>query len=325
MKNLLLVLALAGSLLGARVWAAPQPAPRLECARPDFDFGERESSGELEHDFVIRNAGAVALQIFSLRPTCGCLVPRFTDRLVPPGGTATITVRFVLRGRQGPQHKLVYVESNDPSQPSFGLHLTGLIVDPVDIEPHLLFLGRVPASCAATNTLVVTAAGTNLLGRVSAQIDSPAFVVITEPVISNKYARVIVITHPPLPEGLTRATLKISTGNPRQPSLTTVVSAFVPGAFAVMPPELLLVGREGELVRRELSLRSESNTAFRVLAVEPPLKDIACTIVATNAALCRIEFPSLPVLRSLEGKQVRIVTDLPSRPEILVPIRVFIR
>ena len=238
-----------------------------------------------------------------------------------------------------------------------GQQLTGLVENPTDVrEHHQLFcfqdggqssrhhvridvvalIGRTETNGANhrnkgiilqgfDHTLVVTAAGTNLLGRVSAQIDSPAFVVITEPVISNKYARVIVITHPPLPEGLTRATLKISTGNPRQPSLTTVVSAFVPGAFAVMPPELLLVGREGELVRRELSLRSESNTAFRVLAVEPPLKDIACTIVATNAALCRIEFPSLPVLRSLEGKQVRIVTDLPSRPEILVPIRVFIR
>ena len=325
MKLIMTWLGMAGVLLGLNAGAAPQPAPKLVCAQPAFDFGERESDGELEHDFIIRNSGDVALQIFSLRPTCGCLVPKFTDRIIAPGGEATITVRFVLRGRQGPQNKFVYIESNDPVQPSFALHMTGLIVDPVDIEPHLLFFGRVPASFASTNTLIVTAAGTNLLGTVSAQIDSPAFAVTTTPLLSNKSARVIVISRPPLPEGLTRASLRILTGNPRLPSLTTVVSAFVPGAFSVTPPELLLVGREGDHVRREIFLRSESNTTFRVLAVEPPLKDIACTIVSTNAAACRIEFPDLPVLRSLEGKTVRIVTDLPARPEVLIPIRVFIR
>ena len=324
MKSILKFLGAASLLLGLNVGAAPQPAPKLVCEKPAFDFGECESSGELDHDFVIRNAGDLALQIFSLRPTCGCLVPKFTDRILAPGTEATITVRFVLRGRQGEQKKLVYIESNDPVNPSFALHMTGVIVDPVDIEPHLLFFGRVPASFAATNTIVVTAAGTNQLGTVSAQIASPAFTVTTEPTISNKSARVIVISKPPLPEGLTRASLRISTGNPRMPTITAVVSVFVPGAFAVTPPELLLVGREGDQVRREIILRSESNLTFRVLAVEPPLKEMAYNIAPTNNAV-RVEFPGLPVQRSLEGKNVRIVTDLPTRPEVLVPIRVFIR
>ena len=324
MKTILKFLGAASLLLGLTVGAAPQPAPKLVCENPAYDFGERESSGELEHDFVIRNAGDLSLQIFSLRPTCGCMIPKFTDRILAPGAEATITVRFVLRGRQGDQKKVVYIESNDPVNPSFALHMTGVIVDPVDIEPHILFFGRVPASFAATNAIVVTAAGTNQLGAVSAQIDSPAFTVTTEPTISNKTARVIVIAKPPLPEGLTRASLRISTGNPRMPTITSVVSAFVPGAFAVTPPELLLVGREGDQVRREIILRSESNLTFRVLAVEPPQKEIKFNIVPTNNAV-RVEFPALPVLRSLEGKNVRIVTDLPARPEVLVPIRVFIR
>jgi hypothetical protein len=324
MNIILKSLCAAGLLFGVGVGAAPQPAPKLVCAQPSFDFGERESSGELDHTFVIRNAGNVALQILGLRPTCGCLVPKFTDRILAPGAEATITVRFVLRGRQGEQKKIVYIESNDPVTPSFALHMTGVIVDPVDIEPRLLFFGRVPASFTATNVIVVTAAGTNQLGEVSAQLDSPAFTVTTEPLVAHKSARVIVISKPPLPEGLTRASLRISTGNPRLPTITSVVSAFVPGAFAVTPPELLLVGREGDRIRREIILRHESNLTFRVLAVEPPLKEIVYTIVPTNNAV-RLEFPGLPVLRSLEGKQIRIVTDLPTRPEVLVPLRVFIR
>jgi len=89
MKLHLTLLGMAGLLLGLGAGAAPQP--RLVCDQPVFDFGERESSGELEHEFVIRNAGDIALQINNLRPTCGCLVPKFTDRIIAPGRTASIT------------------------------------------------------------------------------------------------------------------------------------------------------------------------------------------------------------------------------------------
>jgi hypothetical protein len=305
--------------------AAPSHAPKLECAHPLFSFGERESFGEVEHAFIIRNTGDLTLQINNLRSTCGCLIPNFNNRLIPPGAEATIPVRFILRGRQGPQTKMVYIESNDPVNPSFPLRVEGQIVDPVDLNPRLLFFGRVAAHASVTGTLMLVATGTNVLGNVTAQIESPAFTVYVGPTVSNKAAQIMVISKPPLPEGLTRTLLHINTGHMRVPSLTTVVSAFVPGTFSVVPPELLLVGREGEYVRREVFLRSESNVAFRVLAVEPPHKEMASTIYATNPSACRIDFPKFPVLRALEGQTVRIVTDHPTHPEILIPIRIFMR
>jgi hypothetical protein len=109
------------------------------------------------------------------------------------------------------------------------------------------------------------------------------------------------------------------------PILTTVVSAFVPGTFSVVPPELLLVGREDESVRREVLVRAESNITFRVVAVEPPLTNITCTITPTNSSTCRLIFPGLPVSHKLDGQIIRIVTDHPRHSEILLPIRVFIR
>jgi hypothetical protein len=297
----------------------------LVCERPEFDFGERESDGAVEHDFVIRNAGDVTLQILGLRPTCGCLVPKFTERLIPPGGAATITVQFTLRGRQGPQHKLVYIDSNDPDNPAFALHIQGQIADPIELEPRLLFFGRIPSQAAVTGTVMLAASGTHRLGPVEARVESPVFAVEVGPVVSNKTVQLTVVSRPPLPEGLTRTALQIQTGNPKLPTMTITVSAFVPGAFSILPPEVLLVGREGERVRRDLFLRTENNTAFRVLAVEPPAHGITSTVTATNRAAYRIELHNLPVTRSLEGQNIRIVTDHPARPEILVPLRVFIR
>ncbi len=304
---------------------AQQYASKLTCEQPTFNFGKRESIPDFDHDFVIRNAGDLALQIFNLRPTCGCLVPKFTERTIPPGHTATVTVHFIARGRQGPQSKVLFIESNDPAQPSFPLRMEGQIIDPVELKPSLLFFGRLAANSCSTGTLTVSAIGTNLLGSVSAQIDSPAFVVSVAHPASSKTVHLTVATKPPLPEGLTRATLRINTGCPRMPVLTTVVSAFVPGTFSIMPPELLLVGREDETVRREVLVRAESNITFRVVAVEPPLKDISCTITTTNPAACRLTFPSLPVSHKLDGQTIRIVTDHPKHPELLIPIRVFVR
>jgi hypothetical protein len=315
-------LLLAGKPITA---VAQQHAPKLICEQPTFNFGERESAPDFDHDFVIRNAGDLALQIFNLRTTCGCLVPSFTKRIIPPGGTATVTVRFIARGRQGPQSKVLFIESNDPAHPSFPLRMEGQIIDPVEIKPSLLFFGRLAATSCSTGTLTVSAIGTNLLGSIWAQIDSPAFTVSVTHPVSNKTASLTVATKPPLPEGLTRAMLRINTGCPHMPILTTVVSAFVPGTFSVVPPELLLVGREDEPVRREVVVRSESNITFRVISVEPPLTNITCTITPTNSSTCRLIFPGLPVSHKLDGQIIRIVTDHPRHSEILLPIRVFIR
>ncbi len=301
------------------------PAPKLDCKKPAFDFGERENCGEIEHTFVIHNSGNLTLQIYGLRSTCGCLAPRFTDRLVPPNGTVHIPVKFILRGRQGPQKKFVYVESNDPTTPSFPLCVEGMINDPLELRPTALFFGRITTHTSTTGTLMLVTTGTNVLGRVSAHIDSPSFVVKTFPSVNNKSVCLNVISKPPLPEGLTRAALHISTGHARVPTLTTVISAFVPGEFSIVPPELLLVGQEGDIIRREVVLRSESNLAFRVLTVEPPIKDLLSAVSTTTPAGYQIEFPKIPVQRQLDGQAVRIITDHPMRPEVLIPIRVFIR
>jgi hypothetical protein len=319
-------LGIYGTLLYSMdVDAYPKPAPKLECSQPVFNFGERESFGEVEHNFVVRNTGDLTLQIINLRSTCGCLIPKVNDKLVPPRGEVNIPVKFVLRGRQGPQSKIVYVDSNDPVYPTFPLRIEGQIVDPVGLEPRLLFLGRVAAHASVTGSLMLVASGSNALGQVTAQMDSSAFTVHVNPRLNPKSVRLEVVSQPPLPEGLTRASLRITTGHARVPSMTTVVSIFVPGAFSVVPPELLLVGREGEFVRREITLRSESNLAFRIQAVEPPFQEMPSTVLTVNASNYQIVFPKIPVKRMLEGQSVRIVTDHPTRPEILIPIRVFLR
>ncbi|MCX6996387.1 MAG: DUF1573 domain-containing protein [Kiritimatiellaeota bacterium] len=321
--------------LGGALWlaaaAAEAPprggghAPKLVCDQPVYNFGELDSAGEVEHTFVLRNAGDLSLQIRSLRPTCGCTVGKLADEIVRPGGTTTVSVVFVLRGREGPQSKLLYVLSDDPAQPEFPLTLEGKVVEPVSVEPRILFFGRLDAAAAATGTVAVTANDHQPLQITKLQVEVPCLSAQLVSAASDQTQRVVVATKPPLPEGLTRTLLVLHTSHPRQPRIELTVSFFVPGVFAVNPPELFLVGRPQERLNRELTIRSEKNTPFKILAVEPPRPDITARVTALSNAVYRVELGNIEVVQGLDGQILRVTTDQAHRPEILIPMRVFIR
>ncbi|MGD9611900.1 MAG: DUF1573 domain-containing protein, partial [Kiritimatiellia bacterium] len=86
----------------------PAPAdaalkPRIVCDEPVFDFGERNNTEFVEHDFPIRNAGTLSLEIRNVHASCGCTAVKPSQDEIPPGGEASIRARLDLRGRNGYQ------------------------------------------------------------------------------------------------------------------------------------------------------------------------------------------------------------------------------
>ena len=47
-------------------------APKIVCDEPVYDFGEIANHNVVEHEYVIRNAGTLSLEIRSVRASCGC-------------------------------------------------------------------------------------------------------------------------------------------------------------------------------------------------------------------------------------------------------------
>ena len=315
---------LAAAATNASSFAAGH-APKLVCDQSVFHFGTRDSSGEVQHAFVLHNTGDLSLQILNLRATCGCTVGSVTDRTVPPGGETTVTATFALRGREGPQHKVLYVSSNDPTQPEYQLTLEGNIVEAVSVQPRILFFGRLEATATVTGTVEVAANDGQALRITQVTVDSPRLTTILEPATNDKTNRVLVITKPPLPEGLTRALLVVQTGHPRRPRIELSVSFFVPGAFSVLPPEIFVVGRLQEKLSREVVIRSEKNAPFKILAIETPRPDMTAKLTTLSNTAYRVELGNIEVARELDTQKLRVTTDQPNRPEILIPFRVFIR
>ncbi len=120
--NLMAVLTLAGVLTsscGRTNAGAAKYMPSdttgtaiLTFKSPDHDFGKVNAGEKVGCIFTYTNSGDADLVITSATASCGCTVPKFDKKPVPPGGSGTIEVIFDTSGREGMQTKTVVVQSN---------------------------------------------------------------------------------------------------------------------------------------------------------------------------------------------------------------------
>jgi hypothetical protein len=75
-------------------------------------FGKVQAGEKVGCIFTFTNTGDADLVISSATASCGCTVPKYDKRPVPPGSSGTIEVSFDTSGREGMQTKTVVVQSN---------------------------------------------------------------------------------------------------------------------------------------------------------------------------------------------------------------------
>lgn len=108
MKKIFSTLAIALISLAA---VAQQPVITLD--KTEHDFGKiNEGDGRVTTVFSFKNDGMAPLTLTSVRASCGCTTPQYTNEPVEPGQTGTITVTFNPNGRPGRFQKTVTITSN---------------------------------------------------------------------------------------------------------------------------------------------------------------------------------------------------------------------
>lgn len=311
----------AGAALAQEPAAADAlPAPKLVCDEPTYRFGDMDSSRDVEHSFILRNEGNATLEIQRARPSCGCTVASISRNSVPPGEQAEIKTRLSLRNRQGPQHKIITVESNDPQTPQLVLALEGNAVTEMVVRPTQLFFGRINADAIVTGVVEIAVNSSNAVA-ITKTGATPQLDVRVETNAPGRSYRVLAVTRPPLPQGTLRANVHIETDSPRFAAMDIGVSAFVVGTLTVAPEAIDLPPETSEPVTRYVILRGETGRGFRILAAETPDPAVVVGVQETAPFTYRIEIRNIADPRKLEGKGLLIRTDLPDRPEIIVPFQ----
>jgi hypothetical protein len=83
---------------------------------------------KISHTFIFDNKGTANLIISSASTTCGCTVPKYDRKPIPPGGCGSLEVVFNTSGRSGMQTKTITVKSN-ASTPVVLLKITAEVIN----------------------------------------------------------------------------------------------------------------------------------------------------------------------------------------------------
>lgn len=78
----------------------------------EHNFGQVKEGERVGCIFTYKNTGDADLVLTAATASCGCTVPKYSKKPVPPGGTGTIEAVFDTSGREGMQTKTVVVQSN---------------------------------------------------------------------------------------------------------------------------------------------------------------------------------------------------------------------
>ncbi|MCK5781239.1 MAG: DUF1573 domain-containing protein [Flavobacteriales bacterium] len=86
--------------------------PTMTFESTEHNFGDINEGDIVETVFKFKNEGKVALIIMNARASCGCTVPKYTDKPILPGEEGEISVKFNSNRKPGKQKKRVTLTTN---------------------------------------------------------------------------------------------------------------------------------------------------------------------------------------------------------------------
>lgn len=93
----------------------------------EHNFGKIAEGEKVSWIFTFENKGTADLVVNSATTSCGCTVPKYDTKPIPPGGNGILEVIFDSSGRSGVQTKTIAVKSN-ASVPIVLLKITAEVV-----------------------------------------------------------------------------------------------------------------------------------------------------------------------------------------------------
>ncbi len=105
--------------------------PVLVFKEYEHNFGKVAEGEKVVYVFTFRNRGTEDLVIISAITTCGCTVPKYDTKPIPPDKSGNLEVIFDTSGRNGMQTKTITVKSN-ASIPVVLLKITAEVVPTIN-------------------------------------------------------------------------------------------------------------------------------------------------------------------------------------------------
>ncbi len=85
--------------------------------KAEHDFGEIVEGPPAVHTFTFKNTGDRPVKLTSVKASCGCTTPSWTQEEIPPGGTGTVQAAYDTKGRPGHFVKTITVQHSASETP----------------------------------------------------------------------------------------------------------------------------------------------------------------------------------------------------------------
>jgi hypothetical protein len=147
--------------------------PRMRFNTEVHDAGTNLAGDSFRYTFIITNTGDETLVLSNVIPGCSCVAvsesppPALTlgagpaagstntwTREIPPGQTGVIPVQVFTSTLHGAINRTVTVISNDRTRPNVTVHITGEVLQPIEVVPAMAVF-NLAADATSNNTQVL--------------------------------------------------------------------------------------------------------------------------------------------------------------------------
>ena len=112
---------------------------QLQWEKTVQSFERSPGDPAVEAHYAFKNTGSAPVTIKSLRTSCGCTVAQLEKRTYAPGEGGEVVAKFTIGDRRGLRVVDVSVGTEDKAAPRTLLTLRVNILDPVKVEPALVW------------------------------------------------------------------------------------------------------------------------------------------------------------------------------------------
>jgi hypothetical protein len=225
-------LLLSGLFLGACTirfvwpWIGPDAwSPRIDCDQATFDFHDAKTDTVIEHSFVVRNAGYLALTIEKIIPGCGaCMSAEADEKIVQPRSSVKVKCRLTLSSLRGSVKKHALVVTNDSRQHNFALTIQGNVIPFIAFQPEKVTINDVGREPFPNQTVDLVANDSGLAFHViGISSGSPSIGADLETLSAGAAYRVTIRPGDTFPESDLRTFIMISTDHPTESKIVIPV------------------------------------------------------------------------------------------------------
>lgn len=296
-------------------------APTLVAVEPRFDAGRVEAGTKVTHVYELRNSGTTDVRIFA-KASCGCTAMDY-DRIIPAGGTGTVTAVLDTTRMRGRVEKAIDVLSEETKSRLLTLTILAepvraLVVTPND-QPTL----RGPIGAMPPVVLTVKAPDDAPFDITAIETDA-ALSARTEPLDPAQKPprghRVTLTAKADLGVGTHEGTVTLVTTLPSAARFTMPVMVVVAGPLVTNPPHLRIRPDHGPLAVR-VTAAAEGVPPFTLLRAEVTDPDFTAELARVKdepAWDVTVRYTGPATRHGAVNAVVKLATDVASQPFVLV-------